>query len=600
MTEISALEAYAGQISEAAQLSTAAAELQHRFVHGGVDEVIQTESGPLPSLAKWRQDLALLETLLADPNDPSKGVGKIPSAIRTVGTVAEMVAMSGWVAGQRVQTLGYYALGDGGANVYTVVAKGASVVDGGRFIATSNAGLLFRGEFINGEVRVKQFGAAFNVAVNDTLPFALATLFARTRGYCPVKLEPATILIDPWTPGNKDVLEGAGRGRSFIKGTAGTHVLKLSSKAVGVVTDRLDPCKDVKLRDFTVLADNADFGIYVNFGLFLDLDRITVWNAKVCNVFIAYCFGCDFGDLTYEYGKGTGLEFGNNRFGWPNIVGESPVLNHGNCIRRARGYSNGLGLVARPATVSGAIDGAGSVWGPGFVNDIGLVYNELNNGTGVVVLPGMGYTLAMVYNEKNDNLALPADTRTEVYANSSEASIGDVFTEYGGNHAVWNANVLCINNHRGVQLNGPGFVKITGLYKGTYATNPRLVPLLIFSAKGNKLELTNSFTLPANLPPESSRQYERSGAYRMYPEVTIEDAATLTAGPNIRIYKKSDGTSVYNGTLLMTGAQTAGTRVKLPALDFLWDPAETYRIQFYGLDGYAGRVGISLYVEVMV
>ena len=64
MTDISALESYAGQLSEAAQRSNLASELQHRFVHGGVDEVIQTESGPLPSLAKWRADLALLETTL--------------------------------------------------------------------------------------------------------------------------------------------------------------------------------------------------------------------------------------------------------------------------------------------------------------------------------------------------------------------------------------------------------------------------------------------------------------------------------------------------------------------------------------------------------
>lgn len=84
MIDISALESYAGQLSEAAQRSNLASELQHRFVHGGVDEVIQTESGPLPSLAKWRADLALLETTLANAFDPLKGTGMLGHMGRTL------------------------------------------------------------------------------------------------------------------------------------------------------------------------------------------------------------------------------------------------------------------------------------------------------------------------------------------------------------------------------------------------------------------------------------------------------------------------------------------------------------------------------------
>ena len=47
MTDISALEAYAGRLSEAAQRSGAASELQRQFVHGDDQTVIPVESGNL-------------------------------------------------------------------------------------------------------------------------------------------------------------------------------------------------------------------------------------------------------------------------------------------------------------------------------------------------------------------------------------------------------------------------------------------------------------------------------------------------------------------------------------------------------------------------
>ncbi|MGF6136481.1 hypothetical protein [Pseudomonas laurylsulfatiphila] len=52
MTDISALEAYAGQLSEAAALSKAASEKQHGYIHGDDQSDVGTESGPVPSIAK--------------------------------------------------------------------------------------------------------------------------------------------------------------------------------------------------------------------------------------------------------------------------------------------------------------------------------------------------------------------------------------------------------------------------------------------------------------------------------------------------------------------------------------------------------------------
>ncbi|MGP5106010.1 hypothetical protein [Pseudomonas helleri] len=52
MTDIAALESYAGLLSEAAQRSIAVAEKQEKYIHGGPTEDVITESGPVPTLAK--------------------------------------------------------------------------------------------------------------------------------------------------------------------------------------------------------------------------------------------------------------------------------------------------------------------------------------------------------------------------------------------------------------------------------------------------------------------------------------------------------------------------------------------------------------------
>ena len=52
MTDISALEAWAGQVAAAAEKSTAAAGKQHEYVNGSASTDVLTESGLVPSLAK--------------------------------------------------------------------------------------------------------------------------------------------------------------------------------------------------------------------------------------------------------------------------------------------------------------------------------------------------------------------------------------------------------------------------------------------------------------------------------------------------------------------------------------------------------------------
>ena len=51
-TTIQALEGYAALIEQAAQRSQNSSAKQHEYVHGGADVDVETESGPVPSMAK--------------------------------------------------------------------------------------------------------------------------------------------------------------------------------------------------------------------------------------------------------------------------------------------------------------------------------------------------------------------------------------------------------------------------------------------------------------------------------------------------------------------------------------------------------------------
>lgn len=81
MTDVSALEAYTGQIAEAAAMSGAASAKQHHYIHGDADSDVITESGPVPTIAKQArmsaEETAVLEGKLADREDPALGAGMV-------------------------------------------------------------------------------------------------------------------------------------------------------------------------------------------------------------------------------------------------------------------------------------------------------------------------------------------------------------------------------------------------------------------------------------------------------------------------------------------------------------------------------------------
>lgn len=196
MTDISALEAYAGLLSEAAQRSDAVSKLQHRFMHGDVDEVIQTESGPLPSLAKWRQDLALLETLLADS---SKGVRMVTGATVNLGALVDLRAWKGRRAGD---TAAIQSFGSGWAmNALYPFPSG-----GGEFVwdATSTAAVIVgMVEQVTGEAVgrwKRKFSGAVHVTWTGAIPDGLTKCSAAVQiavdNYAAVYFPPGKFVLD--------------------------------------------------------------------------------------------------------------------------------------------------------------------------------------------------------------------------------------------------------------------------------------------------------------------------------------------------------------------------------------------------------------------
>lgn len=108
------------------------------------------------------------ETLRSDLANPDKGAAMVARSIIVVNSVSEMIELQEIKVSSTVQTKGYYTSGDGGGNVYEIVAGGTGTEDGGSFIDLDN-GLQARGIFI-GDALIKQFGAKGDGVFDDT-PF---------------------------------------------------------------------------------------------------------------------------------------------------------------------------------------------------------------------------------------------------------------------------------------------------------------------------------------------------------------------------------------------------------------------------------------------
>ncbi len=84
-------------------------------------------------------------------------------------TVSEMVLNADLTVGDFVKTAGYISQGDGGDNLYEIVAAGTGVDDGGLFIDLSGISGQAKGLFPGGIANNKQFGAASDGVTDDVI-----------------------------------------------------------------------------------------------------------------------------------------------------------------------------------------------------------------------------------------------------------------------------------------------------------------------------------------------------------------------------------------------------------------------------------------------
>lgn len=130
-------------------------------------------SGSYKIVLKDRDDVQKSE------RDPVTEFAESIGGIIYFDTVADMIA-SNLTIGQRVRTLGYLALGDGGGNTYDIVANGTGAADGGSFIDLTfplGSPSQARGIFFNDIVNIKQFGAVGDGSTDDTTKFSNAITF---------------------------------------------------------------------------------------------------------------------------------------------------------------------------------------------------------------------------------------------------------------------------------------------------------------------------------------------------------------------------------------------------------------------------------------
>lgn len=96
--------------------------------------------------------------------------------VKVFASVADMIADASLVVGQKCRTLGYYSVGDGGANDYEIVAAATGTDDGGSYIDLSGSGYQAKGLFVNDVVNVKQFGAKYGIDSSLAFQSAIDTL----------------------------------------------------------------------------------------------------------------------------------------------------------------------------------------------------------------------------------------------------------------------------------------------------------------------------------------------------------------------------------------------------------------------------------------
>ena len=147
-----------------------------------------------------------------------------------VATIADLKNIVG-MSNQKVSTLGYYSIGDGGANNFYYNSSSVDTDNGGTIIKPSSISGAGRWLAVNPDVcNIKQFGAKYDGSSNDT-SYVTAAVAACKRVYITGNhtylFDNVPIFDDSkivFTGGAKIGLRSGGSGFAFVStGTSGTH-----------------------------------------------------------------------------------------------------------------------------------------------------------------------------------------------------------------------------------------------------------------------------------------------------------------------------------------------------------------------------------------
>lgn len=268
-------------------------------------------------------------------------IKQIKDAKYTFNTLADLLAVKFLKIGDKVETLGYTTIGDGGNNTYEVVAAGTGTHDNGSYIDHANSGVQLKALFPDGRVFLEQFGCVIDGVTDDSAAFQAALNFADRKlssakgGQCNLGTATITFLQKGRKIGND-------RGAFCFE----AHNLDLLGQATFV----LDSCKDVEFVGITALE--------------VDLDLRGVWRSTVRNTKFRRLLMCTAG----------GTEFSDNY--WNNFYNASfqqivfPAgrsLNNANCffggivrpktsLSYASNYDHTI-VIENPSSGTGAIEG---------------------------------------------------------------------------------------------------------------------------------------------------------------------------------------------------------------------------------------------------
>lgn len=157
---------------------------------------------------------------------------KINQRQKVFDSVAEMVANTSLVLGEKVRTLGYYSVGDGGGNDYEIVGVGTGTVDGGSFIGLTGITGQAKGLF-GSVVNVKQFGVVGDGVADERSAFAAAfNNIAFTNFFIPNGQYNLTSNEVRITRGNIDIT--ASPAAEFLLGTSDRYGIYFTGTGIDI------------------------------------------------------------------------------------------------------------------------------------------------------------------------------------------------------------------------------------------------------------------------------------------------------------------------------------------------------------------------------